>query len=90
MPTGLCLALSAFHGCQMVGFMHLTELCEGLFGLTIFRGAISNMLARMASRSARQQSRSPPPCARRRLSVDACVRSKGKAGKPTEFGEAQP
>ena len=23
-------------------------------------------------------------------SVDACVRSKGKAGKPTEFGEVQP
>jgi hypothetical protein len=31
----------------MVGFKHLTELCEGLFGLTISQGAISNMLARM-------------------------------------------
>jgi transposase len=31
----------------MVGFKRLTELCEGLFGLTISQGAISNMLARM-------------------------------------------
>ena len=29
------------------GFKRLTELCEGLFGLTISQGAISNMLARM-------------------------------------------
>jgi hypothetical protein len=29
------------------GFMHLTELCEGLFGLTNSHCAISNMLARM-------------------------------------------
>jgi transposase len=31
----------------MVSFKRLTELCEGLFGLTISQGAISNMLARM-------------------------------------------
>jgi hypothetical protein len=29
------------------GFKRLAELCEGLFGLTISQGAISNMLARM-------------------------------------------
>jgi hypothetical protein len=28
----------------MVGFKRLTELCEGLFGLTLSQGAISNML----------------------------------------------
>src|SRR5450755_915496 len=40
-------AVAYLHGCQMVGFKRLTELCEGLFGLTISQGAISNMLARM-------------------------------------------
>jgi hypothetical protein len=42
----------------MVGFRRLTELCEGLFGLTISQGAISNMLARMLVR--RPQERLPP------------------------------
>jgi hypothetical protein len=32
----------------MVSFKRLTDLCEGLFGLTISQGAISNILARMA------------------------------------------
>jgi transposase len=40
-------AVAYLHGCQMVGFKRLTELCEGLFGLTLSQGAISNMLARM-------------------------------------------
>src|SRR5450631_3192183 len=40
-------AVAYLHGCQMVSFKRLTELCEGLFGLTISQGAISNMLARM-------------------------------------------
>jgi hypothetical protein len=44
---GISAAVAYLHGCQMVGFRRLTELCEGLFGLTIFQGAISNMLARM-------------------------------------------
>jgi hypothetical protein len=30
----------------MVGFKRLTELCEGLFGLRLSQGAISNMLLR--------------------------------------------
>jgi hypothetical protein len=33
----------------MVGFKRLTELCEGLFGLTISQGAISNMPARVGA-----------------------------------------
>jgi hypothetical protein len=44
---GIKAAVAYLHGCQMVGFKGLTELCEGLFGLTISQGAISNMLARM-------------------------------------------
>jgi transposase len=34
------------HGCQMVGYKRLTEVCDGLFGLTISEGAIANVLAR--------------------------------------------
>lgn len=45
---GIRAAVAYLHGCQMVSFKRLTELCEGLFGLTISQGAISNMLARMA------------------------------------------
>jgi hypothetical protein len=48
---GIKAVVAYLHGCQMVGFKRLTELCEGLFGLTISQGAISNMLAR-ASRLA--------------------------------------
>src|SRR5208282_4675049 len=44
---GIKAAVAYLHGCQLVGFKRLTELCEGLFGLTISQGAISNMLARM-------------------------------------------
>ena len=45
---GIQAAVAYLHGCQMVSFKRLTELCAGLFGLTISQGAISNMLARMA------------------------------------------
>src|ERR1700692_3949253 len=44
---GIKAAVAYLHGCQLVGFKRLTELCEGLSGLTISQGAISNMLARM-------------------------------------------
>src|SRR6266436_4317582 len=44
---GIKAAVAYLHGCQMVSFKRLTELCEGLFGLTISQGAISNMLAYM-------------------------------------------
>jgi len=44
---GIRAAVAYLHGCQMVSFKRLTELCEGLFGLAISQGAISNMLARM-------------------------------------------
>jgi transposase len=43
---GIKAAVAYLHGCQMVGFKRLTELCEGLFGLTLSEGAISNMLLR--------------------------------------------
>jgi len=56
-------AVAYLHGCQMVGFKRLTELCEGLFGLTISQGAIPTCWHVWAEPSARQQSRSPPPCA---------------------------
>src|SRR5579864_4650025 len=44
---GIKAAVAYLHGCQMVGFKRLTELCQGLFGLTISQGAIANMLSRM-------------------------------------------
>ena len=44
---GITAIVAYLHGCQMVGFKRLTELCQGLFGLTISQGAIANMLARM-------------------------------------------
>jgi transposase len=31
---GIKAAVAYLHGCQMVSFKRLTELCEGLFGLT--------------------------------------------------------
>jgi Transposase IS66 family len=43
---GIKAAVAYLHGCQMVGFKRLTELCEGLFGLTLSQGAISNILLR--------------------------------------------
>jgi transposase len=49
MPFGPEVAsmIAYLHGCQMIGFKRLTEVCEGLFGLTISQGAIANMLARV-------------------------------------------
>jgi len=43
---GIAAAVAYLHGCHMVGYRRLVELCEGLFGLTISEGAIANMLAR--------------------------------------------
>jgi transposase len=34
------------HGCQMVSYKRLAEVCDGLLNLTISEGAIANMLAR--------------------------------------------
>ena len=47
---GIKAVVAYLHGCQMVGFKRLTELCEGLFGLTISQGAISNMTPKPRSR----------------------------------------
>jgi transposase len=52
MPEGspfgpnIAAVVTYLHGCQMVGYKRLTEVCEGLFGLTISQGAIANILAR--------------------------------------------
>jgi transposase len=48
-PFGPSIAaiVTYLHGCQMVGYKRLSEVCEGLFGLTISQGAIANMLARV-------------------------------------------
>jgi transposase len=43
---GITSMIVYLHGCQMIGFKRLTEVCEGLFGLRISQGAIANMLAR--------------------------------------------
>jgi transposase len=53
MPEGtpfgpnIAAIVTYLHGCQMVGYRRLTEVCEGLFGLTISQGAIANILARV-------------------------------------------
>jgi transposase len=53
MPEGspfgpnIAAIVTYLHGCQMVGYQRLTEVCEGLFGLSISEGAIANVLARV-------------------------------------------
>jgi transposase len=44
---GITSMITYLHGCQMISFKRLTEVCQGLFGLTISQGAIANMLARV-------------------------------------------
>lgn len=44
---GIASIVTYLHGCQMIGYKRLTEVCQGLFGLTISQGAIANMLARV-------------------------------------------
>ncbi len=51
---GITATIAYLHGCQMVGFKRLTEVCQGLFGLTISQGAIANMLARVGEAIAPQ------------------------------------
>src|SRR4029077_8301170 len=48
-PFVPCIAstIAYLHGCQMIGFKRLTEVCQGLFGLTISQGTIANVLARV-------------------------------------------
>jgi transposase len=44
---GIGSVIAYLHGCQMIGYKRLTEVCQGLFGLTISQGAIANVLARV-------------------------------------------
>ena len=44
---GIASIVAYLHGCQMVGYKRLTEVCQGLFGLTISQGVIANVLARV-------------------------------------------
>ncbi|KAB2846714.1 MAG: IS66 family transposase, partial [Hyphomicrobiaceae bacterium] len=44
---GIAAAVAYLHGCHMVSYKRLVELCGGLFGLTLSQGAIANMLARV-------------------------------------------
>ena len=46
---GITSIVAYLHGCQMIGYKRLTEVCQGLFGLTISQGAIANMLARVGN-----------------------------------------
>jgi transposase len=43
---GITSTIAYLHGCQMIGYKRLTEVCQGLFGFTISQGAIANVLAR--------------------------------------------
>jgi transposase len=59
MPEGtpfgpnITATIAYLHGPQMIGFKRLTEVCDGLFGLKISQGAISNMLAHVGEALAR-------------------------------------
>jgi transposase len=44
---GITSMIAYLHGCQMIGFKRLTDVCQGLFGLTISQGAVANVLARV-------------------------------------------
>lgn len=44
---GITSMIAYLHGCQMIGYKRLTEVCEGLFGLRISQGGIANMLGRV-------------------------------------------
>jgi putative ABC transport system substrate-binding protein len=44
---GIASMIAYLHGCQMVGFKRLTEVCQGLFGLTISQGAIKELAPRV-------------------------------------------
>ena len=44
---GITAAVAYLHGCQLMSFKRLTEALDGLFGVTISQGALSNMLARV-------------------------------------------
>ena len=45
---GVAALVTYLHGCQMVSYVRLAEMLDGLFGLKISEGAIANMLARAA------------------------------------------
>ena len=63
---GIASTIAYLHGCQMIGFKRLTEVCQGLFGLTISQGAIANVLAASARQSQRLPSGSQQRCAQAR------------------------
>src|ERR1700691_6404029 len=85
---GIKAAVAYLHGCQMVGFKRLTELCEGLFGLTISQGAISNMLARMGEPfgAAAEQIAATVRASAVIASDETSVRVKGKTHWQWAFG----
>ena len=49
---GITATIAYLHGCQLVSFKRLTDVCQGLFGLTISQGAIASMLARVGGKIA--------------------------------------
>jgi transposase len=85
---GIRAAVAYMHGCHMVSFKRLTELCEGLFGLTISQGAISNMLARMAKPfgAAADQIAATVRASEAIASDETSARVKGKTHWPWTFG----
>src|SRR6202162_5110305 len=85
---GIKAAVAYLHGCQLVGFKRLTELCEGLFGLTISQGAISNMLPRMGKPfgAAAQQIAATVRASEVIASDETSARVKGKTHWQWAFG----
>ena len=63
---GIASIVTYLHGCQMVGYKRLTEVCQGVFGLTISQGAIANVLARVGEAIAAPAERSRQRCVRAR------------------------
>jgi transposase len=94
MPEGspfgpnITATVTYLHGCQMVGYKRLTEVCDGLLNLDISQGAIANMLARAGERFAApaeriaDEVRASPVIA----SDETSARVKGKTNWQWTFG----
>jgi len=85
---GITSTIAYLHGCQMVGYKRLTEVCEGLFGLTISQGAIANMLARVGEAIAEPAERIAAEVRKAEViaSDETSARVKGKTWWQWTFG----
>ena len=88
---GIASTITYLHGCQMIGFKRLTEVCQGLFGLTISQGAIANVLARVGEAMTRDERIAAEVRASEVIASDeTSARVKGKTWWQWTFGCAPP